>query len=200
MNKAPKYEFSFTASSLRLKEMLMMAEAQLSKQDFDYVNILGNGKSATGKRHYSELNKRISHFTDKQLHFFVNTDTSSQKQLAFLSVCKSYGFIRDFVVDILREKYLVFDYDITEGDYNSFLRRISDLHPEIDDFTDTTIQKLRQVLFKILEQVGLIESVKNKRIIPQFLDSKLIDVILEDNIAWMKIYLMSDMDIDTLRK
>ena len=192
-----KYDFSFTASSLRLNEMVMIAEAQLNNKDFDYVNILGKGKSATGKRHYSELKKRLSYLTEKQLQFFVAADTSSQKQLAFLAVCKSYGFIRDFVVDVLREKYLVFDYDITEGDYISFLRRTSNLHPEIENFTETTIQKLRQVVFKILEQVGLIDSIKSKKIVPQFLDNRLIDLIVEDNIAWLKIYLMSDLDINS---
>ena len=200
MNTTSKYDFSFTASSLRLNEMVMIAEAQLNNKDFDYVNILGKGKSATGKRHYSELKKRLSYLTEKQLQFFVAADTSSQKQLAFLAVCKSYGFIRDFVVDVLREKYLVFDYDITEGDYNTFLRRTSDLHTEIEGFTETTIQKLRQVVFKILEQVGFIDSVKRKQIVPQFLDNKLIDLIVEDNIAWLKIYLLSDMDINALRK
>jgi ribosomal protein S8 len=200
MYTTSKYDFSFTASSLRLNEMVMIAEAQLNNKDFDYVNILGKGKSATGKRHYSELKKRLSYLTEKQLQFFVAADTSSQKQLAFLAVCKSYGFIRDFVVDVLREKYLVFDYDITEGDYNTFLRRTSDLHTEIEGFTETTIQKLRQVVFKILEQVGFIDSVKRKQIVPQFLDNKLIDLIVEDNIAWLKIYLLSDMDINALRK
>ena len=52
-------------------------------------------------------------------------------------------------------------------------------------------------MFKILEQVGLIDSIKSKQIVPQFLDNKLIDLIVEDNIAWLKIYLMSDMDINS---
>ena len=34
-----KYDFSFTASSLRLNEMLMIAEAQLADEDFDYMII-----------------------------------------------------------------------------------------------------------------------------------------------------------------
>ena len=59
MYTTSKYDFSFTASSLRLNEMVMIAEAQLNNKDFDYVNILGKGKSATGKRHYSELKKRL---------------------------------------------------------------------------------------------------------------------------------------------
>ena len=52
-------------------------------------------------------------------------------------------------------------------------------------------------MFKILEQIGLIDSITSKQIVPQFLDNKLIDLIVEDNIAWLKIYLMSDMDINS---
>lgn len=198
MEKNLIYEFSFTASSLRLNEMILVAKASLSNQEFDYVNILGKGKAATGKRHYFEIKKRLSHLTTKQLELFVDSDYTIQKQIAFLAVCKTYGFIRDFVVDVMREKYLLFDYTISEGDYIGFYRRTNELHTEMDKFSEQTIKKLRQVTFKILEQSGLIDSVQKKEIIPQIIDSKVSKVILEDHSEWLKIFLLSDMDINAL--
>ena len=198
MTDTLKYDFSFTASSLRLNEMIIVANARLENRTIDFVNELGNGKSSTGKRLLMEFEKRISNLTPQQLQLLAKSDLTTQKQIAFLAVCKTYGFIRDFVVDVLREKYLVFDYKITEGDYIGFYRRTSELHSEMDGFTELTIQKLRQVTFKILEQSGLIDSVRNRQIIPQIIDSKVSKAIIEDHPEWLKIFLTSDMDINAL--
>ncbi|MEC5167235.1 hypothetical protein RCH18_002987 [Flavobacterium sp. PL11] len=195
-----KYIFSFTASSLRMNEMIVVAKALVEERKIDYINELGGGKAATGKRLLSEFNRRISNLTSNQVEILINGDFLSQKQIAFLSVCKTYLFIRDFVVEVLREKILVFDYQITEGDYISFYRRKLDLHPEMDMLTQLTENKIKQVTFKILEQAGIINSIKNKVIQPQIIDRKVIDAFATDNTKWFKILFMSDMDITTIRK
>ncbi len=200
MIETEKYGFSFTASSLRLNEMILVASAIIEKRKIDYINDLGGGKSTTGKRMLMEFEKRISNLTPRQTDILVNGDFLSQKQIAFLSICKTYLFIRDFVVEVLREKILVFDYQITEGDYISFYRRKLDLHPEMDTLTDITQKKIKQVTFKILEQAGIIDSIKSKVIQPQIIDRKVTDAIVSDNPNWLKVLFISDMDITTMRK
>src|SRR4051812_9529284 len=108
-----RYDFSFTTSSLRLNEMVLVGQAALERRAIDHVNELGAGKSKTGRKMLSEFNKRISKLTADELRILVDADLSSQKQMAFLAVCKTYGMIRDFVIEVLREKMLVFDYKIT---------------------------------------------------------------------------------------
>ena len=115
------YRFSFTASSLRLNEMILVAQATFNNRVIDYTSELGNGKAATGKRMLNEYQKRISKLTHNQLQVLVHGDYNNQKQIAFLSVCKTYGFIRDIVVEVLRDKLLVYDYQISEGEYISTL-------------------------------------------------------------------------------
>lgn len=195
-----KYGFSFTASSLRLNEMILVATALAEKRELDYINELGGGKSTTGKRMLVEFEKRMTNLTPRQADILINGDFLSQKQIAFLSVCKTYLFIRDFVVEVLREKILVFDYQITEGDYISFYRRKLDLHPEMDTITELTEKKIKQVTFKILEQAGIIDSIKAKVIQPQIIYKKVMDAIALDNPNWLKVLFMSDMDITAIRK
>ena len=143
------YDFTFTASSLRLNDMRLVATHQLESTQIDFVSELGNGKSSTGKRMLAEFNKRLSFLTKDEMEVLVKGDLTSQKQIAFLAVCKAHAFIRDFVVEVLREKILVFDYEITEGEYHSFYRRKSELHPELELRTDITQNKVKQVVFKI---------------------------------------------------
>ena len=195
-----KYDFSFTASSLRLNEMLLVARATKDEVDVDYTNDLGSGKSSTGKRMLSEFKKRISHLTPLQLDVLLNSDLVTQKQLTFVSVCKSYSFIKEFVVEVVREKLLVNDYQISDGDYISFYRRKFDLHEEMDSLTELTEKKIKQVTFKILEQAGLINDIKSRIIQPQIIDYKLIKALVQDNPNWLKVLLVSDMDIQRVKE
>ncbi len=194
-----KYDFAFTSSSLRLNEMVLVAGHILNDSEIDFVNELGAGKSATGKRIYREVIKRLSCLNRQQLKLLVNSSLDVQKQLAYFAACKTYLFIRDFAVEVLREKYLVFDYEVTDGDYLSFLRRKQDLHPEIEQLTETTIKKIKQVTFKILEQAGIINNIREKEIQPQLLEIELLDVIANDNPELLKIFLLSDLDIENSR-
>ena len=68
----------------------------------------------------------------------------------------------------------------------------------MEDLTETSYNKIKQVTFKILEQAGLIDNVKTKNIQPQILDEKTIRTILSDDPAWLKIFLFSDMDISNM--
>ncbi len=195
MITATKYDFSFTASSLRLTDLQKVAVHYVDGSEIDYVKALGNGNSATGKRMLSEFSKRLSFLTSDEINLLLEADLTTQKQLAFLAVCKTHAFIRDFVVEVLREKVLVFDYECSDGDYITFFRRKSEEHPELEELTEITKNKVRQVTFKILEQAGIIDDIKTKQIQPQILDYQLIKTILSDDAQWLKVFLMSDADI-----
>lgn len=193
-----KYSFSFTTASLMVNGMVLIAESIRNNIDFNYVEILGNGKSATGKKYYAELNKRLKNLTSDEIDLLINGDLPTQKQICFLAVCKTYGFIKDFTIEVLRNKLLVFDYEITDGDYLSFFRGKMQEHDELEGLTPQTENKVKSVIFKIYEQVGIIDSIKNRMIQPQFVDSKVLETIRKDNPNWLKIFLISDTDIKRL--
>lgn len=190
-----KYTFGFTAASLRLSDFVRIAKLVMEDKDIDHINLLGGGKSSTGKRMITEYNKRLESLTKDQSWLLVNGVLPVQKQLAFLAVCKTYSFIRDFTVEVVREKALLFDYELSDGMFNTFLRRKTDIHPELEKITEKTTYKIRQVTFKILEEAGLIDNIKNKIIQPQIVDKDVFKVIINENCEWLKILLISDADI-----
>jgi hypothetical protein len=196
LNQTDKYEFSFTGANLRLQDMLTIGKSEEGGTDLNTTIDLGRGKSSTGKSIYSKLLKRIKALTSLQLYLLLNSDLISQKHIAFLSVCKCHGFIREFVIEVIREKYLVFDYEVNEADYISFYRRKNELHFEMDTLKIYTQKKIRQVTFRILEQGGLIDNTKNKIIQTQIIDQKVLSAIIADNPEWLKLFLMSDIDIN----
>lgn len=190
------YDFSFTGFSLRLKEMVKVATAKTQNVEFNAVQEIGNGNTKTTKNFLNDINKRLNSLTEEELILFVEGDLHTQRQIAFLSVCKVHGYIRDFVVEVVREKVLIYDYQISEGEYLSFHRRKLDEHTKMNDFSELTHKKIRQVLFKILEQARIIDNTKNKEIQPQLVDSKLMRIIAKDDKEWLKLFFVSDMDIE----
>jgi hypothetical protein len=192
-----KYDFSFIALSMQVNLMVKVARAVKNNEEISEVEI-GEGNSRTGKRKLTDIKKRIKKLTFRELNLLLDEDLIAQRQIAFLSICKTHLFIREFTVEILREKLLVYDYQITEGDYIIFYRRKSEMHPEMDNLTEKTQNKVRQVTFKILEQAGIIDDVKTRMVQPQLLEQKVINTIAEDDKEWLKVFLMSDVDIENL--
>lgn len=199
MNKN-KYNFSYTGFSLRIPEMLKMAKSIYHKSDFDYINELGNGKATTAKKFRNEINKRLKTLTDEQLEVFVNGGLTAQTQIGFLAICKVHGYIRDLMIELIREKYLLFDTIITDGDYISFFRQKAEHHPEMATLTEKTANKIQQVTLRILEQAGIINNPKDKIIQPILLEEDVIRSVVNDNSSWLKIFMVSDMDIENWEK
>ena len=190
------YSFGFTAASMRLNDFVLVAKLKREGQKIDHVNLLGAGNSKTGSRMLLEYTKRLENLSNEQTLQLIEGILPSQKQIAFLAICKAYTFIRDFVVEVVREKVLLFDYCVSEGDFVSFLRRKTEIHPELEEISELTRYKIKQVTFKILEQAGIIDSVKSKNIIPQLIENEVIKAFANDNKEWLKILLLSDADIN----
>ncbi len=193
---------SITVASLRLNEMVKIAQYALENDllDIEQVRnadiIFGSLKSISFEKTFYQLRKRIVTLTPKQMEILANGDLISQKQIAFLSLCKCYSFIKDFAVEVIRDKVLVYDYQINETDFNSFIKNKLLEYPKLEEYSISTFNKAKQVLFLILEQVGIIDNIKDKRILPQLLQPKVIRAITEEDPLWLKIFMIPDKDIN----
>lgn len=205
MSLSSKYILSFTAASLRLNEMVKVAKAAYGNYATDLKVVKESGvvfssvKTRTSDREFREVRKRLEKLTPEQISIMINGDFISQKQIAFLAVCKRYGFIRDFAIEVIRDKVLVFDFKLNESDFNSFINSKILLHPELEAFSESTRKKAKQVMYRILEQAGIINNAVDKAILPQILQQDVINAIVRDDPAWLKIYMMPDRDIKQLR-
>jgi hypothetical protein len=205
MGKESRYKLSFTAASLRLNEMVTVARVALENDTTNLFDVREKGvvlsslKKISSTKIFREIKNRLEKLTPDQMNILAHGDLIAQKQIGFLAVCKHYDFIRDFTVEVIRDKALMYDYKINESDYITFINSRIQLHPELDEFTEYTMKKAKQVMFLILEQVGVINSITDKIIQPQLLQPEVINTILKDNPEWLKIFMMTDKDIKQLR-
>ena len=122
------------------------------------------------------------------------------KAMILLSLVKAYSFLRDFIVEVIRNKYFLFDTVISDTDYIRFIDTKSLSHNELTTITDVTAIKVKQVVFKLLAQVGLITRAKNGSILKPILNRTVIQVIINDDPALLNAFLFSNEEIKSLLK
>lgn len=200
-----KYVFSFTGASALIAETLVIAEEYNRLKDWKSVekslfdnNLLNKVKQTTFKREFSEIKKRISLLSEEQLHIMIHGSLDDAKAIILLSLIKAYTFLRDFIIEVIRNKYLLFDTVLLDIDYIRFVNTKSLSHDELNVITEATAKKVKQVVFKLLEQVGLITQARNGSIIKPILNGKVIDVIIDDDPSLLSAFLFSNEEIKTV--
>lgn len=197
------YKLSFTSASLLINDSIKVAEIYSETNDWAKTkevilkeNILQRKKDSTVIRELQEIRYRLNNLTNKQLHLLLDSNIETQKLILFLAVCKSYTYIKEFTVEVLRQKVILFDNQIYDSDYEKFFAQKSNSSDKLNSITESTKEKIKSVLFTILWQAGLISSVKLKIIQVPFLSAKLIEAIVIDDPELLKIFLIFDNDIN----
>ena len=202
-----KYSFSFTGASALPAETLVIAEEYILLQDWEKVkvsvqenNLMNKTKQNTSKRMYFEIKKRLELLTSEKLNLLVSGSPDESKAMVLLSLLKAYSFFKDFVIEVIRAKFLLYNNNIVASDYTSFFNAKAITNDELNTITEKTTNKVKQVLFKMLEQVGLINSAKEGMIIKPFLSDDAIRIILNDDASLFAGFLCSDAEIRSLKK
>jgi hypothetical protein len=153
----------FTTGGLFRQESVKIALLYLKVRDWNTVNkkvhennLLQARTMSTLKRVNREICSRLKTLSDQELELLIQGTNLDQNYLLWLAVCRRYQFIRDFAVEIIRERYLTLRQDLQYEDYDVFFNAKAEWHDELENITPTTRSKLRQVLFKILREVDLL--------------------------------------------
>ena len=177
---------SFTTGSLFHRESVKLAALYLELGDWNAVrdkvisnNLLQTRTLNTLKRVCREVISRLKTLSIEELDFLVEANPQEQGYLLWLATCRRYRFIADFAIEVLRERYITLKTDVNHEDFDSFFNRKSEWPAELDAIQPTTRNKLRQVLFRILREAGLLAS--NNIINAAILSPELLNAISHNN-------------------
>lgn len=143
----------------------------LEHKDWDTVaqlvvddNVMQKGTVSTRKREFSEIKKRIIGLHEDEMRFLVDCTTDELKLYCLYLCSKTYRLLFEFVSEVIRDKYLMFDYSIYDSDYAKFIESKTASSGKLQKITEKTQYKLKQVIFKILEQSTLIDSSRTRNV------------------------------------
>lgn len=195
-----KYKLSFTAAGLSISESVSIAELHLKYHDWDQTkqtvkdkNLLQSRTNSRAVRVTRELSQRLRLLTKDQLELLTDGNISEQKYLLWLAICKTYDFIREFAQEVLYDKFLSRNMEITELDYEAFFNRKADWNEGLEKITTSTRTKLRTVLFRMMREAGLIS--KDNRIVPVIFSRRLIEVLRPDSPMSFQVFPIEPSDV-----
>ncbi len=193
---------SFTTGGLFYNESLLIVDEYFATTDWGLTrksvfakNSIQARTESSIKRRVREICSRLELLSEQQLALFKNGSRQEQQYLLWIAVCKCYPFIRDFMIEVVREKFLRMDLHLQHQDYDFFFEDKAEWHEELERLRDSTRAKLRQVLFKTMREAEIIS--REDMIIPGLLTEQLTKVLVADNSSWLAVLPVSDMDINS---
>lgn len=203
MGESVRYQFNFTAGSAMVQESVTVAETFMAngenwnktEQVVDSANLLLKVKSTSARRLLNLIISRLKLLTNEQVCLLTELPNTEKRLVVLLAIAKKHGIVADFITHTVREKYYNFDLSLTYADFNSFVRNIETEHPEVNEVSETTLKKTRQMMFRILQETGIITSTMDGDIEKPYLSEQLEKSIVNDNPRWLACMLYSDTEI-----
>lgn len=160
---APRYALSFTTGGLLEREAAFLAPFYVEHRDWVKVrdiavekNLLQARTHSTGIRRVRETVKRMSALSDDEVYILADVPASERGHLMWAAACRCYDLIGEFAEEVLRERFLTLAGTVSYEDYDSFYRTKAMWHDELEAVSAATYKKLRQVLFKMMVEAGLL--------------------------------------------
>lgn len=161
---ASTYSVSFTTGGLFLNESVKLAMAyqrlggwQSAIVDLSQNAAFSASKGKSMQRVGREIANRLVTLRDLEFEFFIETHSRpDQAAVLWLAICRAYRLIREFAVEVVAERYDARQRHLPKERYDSFVHDKGEEDEWLAARSASTIQRSRQVLFKIMREAGLI--------------------------------------------
>ena len=126
--------------------------------------------------------RRIVALDNKKLAYeLANAPIEVAKQINLYAMMRYNRLVREFMTDIIGEKYRQQDFSYTKKDINVFFSRLREQNDDIAAWSEQTITKLKQVLTKCLIETEMLDSFHARELNPIFISAELESGIRENN-------------------
>lgn len=174
MNTIETYKLSFTTGGLFLNESVEVARIYSECRSWEITrgtaldgHIAMLPKTASQRRTIREIINRLSMLRDSEAAFLATTaDRAEQAAMLWLATCRAYRIVREFAVDVVRERWLSHRYDLKPESFDIYFQSKAEWNQQLEKTRSSTRQKLRQVLFRIMRDVGLLNSDNTLQLLP----------------------------------
>lgn len=158
-----RYALSFTTGALLAREGALLVPVYVERRDWEQVrdqavegNLLQARTYRTGVRLVRETVKRLSVLSDAEIELLVEGTGPERAHLMWVAACRRYELIGEFAEEVVRERFLLLASTLGYEDFDSFVLRKSLWHEELAEIKDSTLQKLRSNVFKMLQEAELL--------------------------------------------
>jgi len=106
--------------------------------------------------------------------------------LLWLATCRAYRFIREFALEVIRERYLSYQLDLPLETFDILFDAKAEWDDGLAALSTSTRLKLRQIMFRMLRETGVIS--EDDRIQSAILSPRLKNIIRERSLNELAIF------------
>ncbi|MCR2791700.1 DUF1819 family protein [Microbacterium sp. zg.Y625] len=158
-----RYALSFTSGGLLVTEAWHTAEVWSRVRDWALVraelmesNTLQSRTVQSRRTVSREVVGRLSELSADEMSLLRESSPQERAHLMWVAACRRYTLVGEFAEEVVRERFLLLTPSLKRGDFDIFVRGKALWHPELDALQDSTRRKLRQNLFRMLREAGLV--------------------------------------------
>lgn len=124
---------------------------------------------------------RLELLPKEMIRLLVETDVSTAKMIVLTSIMQSNRFFFEFVNEVLREKIVTGEMEITDRDINVFFNKKCSESHVVAVWTEVSMNKLKSTIPRYLFEAGLLSHPSRNRMIVQAKMDYKAKKIFEDN-------------------
>ncbi|EON23681.1 hypothetical protein CF8_2340 [Nocardioides sp. CF8] len=180
--RAGRYALSFTSGALLATEAALVAPIYLREHDWDATrehardaNLLQHRVATSSERRLRALIPRLQVLSDAELEIVSEGTSTDRGHLMWAAACRRYDLVGEFAEEVLRERFLILAGTVSHEEYDSFYRAKAMWHDELGQVTDATYKKLRQIMFRMAVEAGLLT--KQGHIEPALLSARVAECL-----------------------
>ena len=110
---------------------------------------------------------RLNALEDPALIKAISENPSDEaKQICMYAMMKRYRLLWDFMILVIGEKYRQCDFGFNKSDINAFILRLQEQDEYVAGWSESTVNKIRQVIMKILVANEYLDSNRSDHLNP----------------------------------
>jgi hypothetical protein len=165
------YDSDLIGGSLLVRESRVIVELLLENADdaqwrqaIQAENRLQKRSPATAKRQASALRKRLARLDQPFWRALRDGDDELATQVAFVAALERNLLLVEFVETIVQDAFVLRAENLAQYQWSDFLEDRLHRDSAIEDWTEASKKKMGQVVFRILAEVGLLQSTRSLRL------------------------------------
>ena len=122
--------------------------------------------------------------SERLIEVIATASVDVAKQVNLYAIMKHNRIVWDFMTTVIGEKYRTQDFSFAKKDVSAFMFQLQEQNEDVASWSDSTIQKIKQVLTKILVECEYLDSTKSENLNPVYLYPELEEeIISQGNVA-----------------
>jgi hypothetical protein len=189
MDFSVQYNGCLTAEQFLFNEIRIVVKYYVQKKNIDEIakiikqdNLFQYPTERQVSRLARACYKRIAALDNNYLVTeLTKAPANVAKQINLYAMMRYNRLVREFMINIIGEKYRLQDFSFTRKDLNVFFSRLQEQNDDVAGWSDNTLGKIKQVLTKCLVETEMLDSPRDTTLNPILISEELEHGIRENN-------------------